>query len=433
MGCLVERRLTHLCAGAAYDVSCADERPEPARASVLKNLAGFHDAEDRKIPGISHVNCGGRQMPVLKILQTSHCQFNCNYCAFRRDLDRPRESLSPAEIASITTQMSGAGLVEGLFLSSGIGGSIRETMTRIVDTARILREKHLFTGYIHLKILPGSTVDLIEAAGHYADRLSVNMEAPTESALRDIAPNKSIKSGILSQMQSVETLRRQGRIPYRVGQVTQFVVGGSDDPGANDRAMVLVADYLYRELEFRRIYYSAFDPVPGTPLQDRAAEDPRRSHRLYQADRLVALYGFKPDEFIFNESGKLDLDADPKETWARSHPELFPIDVATAEPIQLLRIPGVGPLLAKRILQARVENRLKSVDDFLKLGRVSRKALDYILVNGRAAVMLPGPVRDRKPPQLELPFGAMLPDPAGAETARTPLQETAALFSNTIH
>ncbi len=398
-------KLTHLSLGAVFDVTCSDVKPDPAQIGALSNLSGFHDRQTDRIPGVSRVNSCGRAMPVLKVLQTSHCQFNCKYCAFRKDFDRPRETLTPIELAKITQQMSQSGLVEGLFLSSGIGTCVRETMTQIIDTARILREKYLYPGYIHLKILPGSSIDLIEAAGRYADRLSVNMEAPSESALKDIAPNKSIKTAILNQMQWIETLRRQGKIPLRVGQTTQFVVGGSDDPGANDRALVMVSEYLYRELSFRRVYYSPFNPIPGTPLQDREAENPLRSVRLYQADRLLALYGFKLDDFAFNDNGRLDLEADPKETWARSHPELFPMDINRVEPSQLLRIPGIGPILAKRILQARFEGRLKSVEDFLKLGRVSRKTLGYILIDGRAALGEPRKSPVRSEPQLILPFG----------------------------
>lgn len=343
-------------------------------------------------------------MPVLKVLQTSHCQFNCKYCAFRKDSDRQRETLTPDELASTTIKMVDAGIVEGLFLSSGIGENIRSTMTQIVDTARIIREKYLFDGYIHLKILPGSSIDLIEAAGQYADRLSINMEAPSETALKNIAPNKTIQNSILKQMQWIETLRRKGKIPKRVGQVTQFVVGGSDDPGENDRALVTAAEYLYRELKFRRVYYSTFNPVMGTPLQDRAPENPKRSHRLYQADRLLAEYGFKPDEFLYNNEGRLDLDIDPKESWANAHPEIFPVEITRAEKSQLLRIPGIGPTFAKRIMESRYSGGLGSVDDFKKIGRVPEKALKYILVKGKPGVREKTQVRGFSEKQLELPF-----------------------------
>jgi len=406
------QKLDHLSQGAVFDVTCADEKRNEAQICALKGILNLNGPEEAgrypagDPPGVSYVNNCGRQMPILKVLQTSHCEFNCKYCSFRRDMDRPRASMTPSEIADTTLRMAHLGLVEGLFLSSGIGGNVREIMTQIVDTARILREKMLFGGYIHLKILPGASIDLIEAAGRYADRLSINMEAPSETALRDIAPNKGIKEGILKQMQWIETLRKKGSIPLRVGQTTQFVVGGSDDPGANDRALIMAGNYLYSELGFRRIYYSAFEPIPGTPLEDREPENPKRSFRLYQADRLLALYGFKPDEFIFTDNGRLDLESDPKESWARAHRDIFPIDITKCEPTDLLRIPGIGPVMAKRILAARAECSLKTVDDFLGLGKVARKSLEYILVNGRAGEVKSKKAAGWKAPQLVLPFGS---------------------------
>ena len=401
-------KISRLARGALFDVTCSDEKPDLADIRALGGLSAEISRDPQKQFGITHVSSCGRPMPVLKILQTTHCEFNCNYCAFRRDNDRPRESIAPDELAKSTVEMADAGMIEGIFLSSGMGGNAHEMMTRIVDTGRILREKYKFPGYIHLKIMPGSPLDLIEAAGKYADRLSINLEAPSETALREIAPNKSIKANILKRMQWIETLRRTGKIPSRVGQVTQFVVGGSDDPGENDRALVTVAQYLYKELDFRRIYYSAFNPVHGTPLEGREPEDPRRSVRLYQADRLIAQYGWKPDELAFDGLGRLDLDTDPKEMWARAHPEFFPIEVIRADQSMLLRIPGIGPVLAKRIMRARMEGRLRSVEDFLALGQIPRKSLGYVTVNGRAGVLGKLSVPVLKVPQMELAYGTVL-------------------------
>lgn len=379
-------KLAYLGGAAVFDVTCADEKREPAQLSSLTGLAADGWRQRPGFPAVTHVNSCGRQVPILKVLLTSHCEMNCRYCAFRRDIDRPRESLEPAELAKVTIEMARTGLIEGIFLSSGIGRNVQETMSRIVDTGRILRERYGFPGYVHLKILPGSSLDLIEAAGRYADRISINMEAPTEAVLRDIAPGKSLESNIFKRMRWIETLRREGRIPRHVGQVTQFVVGASDDPGASDRALVTVAHYLYKTLNFRRIYYSAFHPVPDTPLENRPAEDPRRVHRLYQADQLVAKYGFQPEELIFDEAGRLDTGSDPKETWARAHPEMFPVELTRADPSLLMRVPGIGPTLCRRILRARSEGRLRSVEDYLRLGHVPRRSLGYVLVNGRMSL-----------------------------------------------
>ncbi len=397
-------KLAQLSKGALFDVTCADEKPDPFDLIELTGFPHEQQPEPRpdKIPGVAHVNNCGRRMPVLKILQTSHCQFNCRYCAFRKDCDTPRESLAPDELAATVTTMVRGGIVEGLFLSSGIGPDVCETMTQMIDTARILREKHLFGGYIHLKILPGAPIDLIEAAGQVADRLSINMEAPSETALKEISPNKSIKANILKRMQWIETLRRSGKIPRRVGQVTQFVVGGSDDPGENDRALVVASDYLYRELDFRRVYYSTFKPVIGTPLEGRPPENPLRSHRLYQADFLLKQYGFRPDELVFSEAGRLDLETDPKEKWASAHPELFPMEITSVDPSQLLRIPGIGPVTSRRILQARVEGRMQSSDDLLALGRIPRKALKWVVINGKPGEHSAPIVQGWDSPQLKL-------------------------------
>jgi len=406
-------KLDRLSRGAIFDVTCAEDPAHRlTKEDIVRNLRidnndvyRLKTSQPISMPGVSSVTSCGRSMPVLKILQTSHCTYNCNYCAFRKDSDScSRESLEPFELAQITNDMTNTQIIEGLFLSSGIGNNVRTSMTKMVDTVRILREKFLYLGYIHMKILPGVSIDLIEAAGRYADRLSVNMEAPSESALRKIAPNKSIKNTVLKQMQWIETLRRKHVIPRRVGQTTQFVVGGSSDPGENDRALLTVAGYLYDQLDFRRIFYSPFNPVPGTPLENRSPENPKRSHRLYQADFLLSKYNFKPDEFSFDESGRLDLEKDPKESWADNHPEFFPLDIMRAEPDQILRVPGIGPLTAKKILQSRFDGSLRTVDDFKKMVRLQKKALRYVLVNGKKAAESPIIVSVKKAEQIELPF-----------------------------
>jgi len=387
-GCLDKFDL--LASGAIFDVTCAEDpahrltREDILRNLRIDNMDVFKLKTSRPIsmPGVSQVTSCGRKMPVLKILQTSHCTYNCKYCAFRKDSDScHRETLEPFELARITNEM-----------------------TNMVDTVRILRERYVYLGYIHLKILPGTSVDLIEAAGQYADRLSVNMEAPSETALKAIAPNKTIKDTVLKQMQWIETLRRKRLIPRKVGQTTQFVVGGSDDPTENDRALLTVAGYLYDQLDFRRIFYSPFNPVPGTPLEGRNPENPKRSFRLYQAGFLLSKYNFKPDDFTFDETGRLPLDRDPKEAWAEAHPEIFPLDIMRAEPDQIMRVPGIGPLTAKRILQGRVDGSLRSVEDFRKMARMQKKAFKYVMVNGKAASEKQIVVGVLKPEQMELNY-----------------------------
>lgn len=336
--------------------------------------------------GIFHAALpGGKTIPLLKTLLTSACERNCVYCPFRAGRNYRRTTFSPDEMAKTFMDMQRAGLVEGLFLSSGIiGGGVR-TQRKITDTAEILRHNHQFRGYIHLKIMPGSEKDQIERAMRVADRLSVNLEAPNSMRLQALAPLKQFEQELLRPLTWIEEIRQtqperdgwNGRWP---SSTTQFVVGGG---GESDLELLSTAQFLFRKLRLGRIYFSAFRPVPDTPLENLPAENPLRQHRLYQASFLFRDYGFDLEELPFRPDGNLPLDADPKRAWAEENLLYEPIEVNDAGHLELLRLPGVGPISARRIIQARRQGRLRTLPDLRKLGVQTAPMEPYVLLDGQ--------------------------------------------------
>jgi predicted DNA-binding helix-hairpin-helix protein len=254
-------------------------------------------------------------------------------------------------------------------------------MDRMLATAELLRGRHGFRGYIHLKMIPGCGADQVERAMALATRLSVNMEAPSAQHLARIAPGKRFDAHILASMRQVAEGIRQGRFP-RAGQTTQLVVGAA---GETDRELAQAADGAYRELGLARVYYSALQPVPGTPVAERAPVPFMREHRLYQTDFLLRSYGFALDEIHFDEGGQLPLDVDPKSLWARRHPECFPVELNTAPVHELVRVPGIGPRTAKRLVSMRRQSKLRDQGALRASGASWRIATPYLLFDGKPA------------------------------------------------
>ena len=333
---------------------------------------------------VSYVNAGGRRMAVLKILQTSACEKNCYYCPFRAGRDFRRESLIPDDLAYAFDQMVRAGLVEGLFLSSGIVGAAH-TMDRMLATVELVRQRYHFPGYIHLKLLPGAEPAHIEHAIALADRVSVNLEAPNPQRLAQLAPRKEFTHSLLGTLETaarmIHARREEGMAVARAGVVTQFVVGPA---GESDRELLATTHRLYRSRILTRAYYSAFSPVADTPLADAPPTSPTREHRLYQSDFLLRFYGFDADELVYDDAGNLPLAHDPKLAWALAHPESFPIEINRAERRQLLRIPGIGPRAADRILAARRQGTLRDLSQIGRLGVDTRRAAPFVLLAGHA-------------------------------------------------
>jgi len=401
----IREKLDLLGAAARYD-DCSASAPDAIAAG-----RGFFAPETstppdpRVLPCISHLHTpNGQRKATLKILQTSACQNDCRYCAFRSGRDIRRTHVTPDELARSFDLMYRAGLVESLFLSSGVMGTHR-TMDEMLATTELIRDKYAFRGYIHLKLLPGAEAAHIERAVELADRVSVNLEAPTPGTLAALAPQKRMEALVGPLRTAAEIIRRSDplRSPVRagarslptvgharIGMSTQFVVGPA---GESDRELLSAAQMLYREIRLARAYYSAFTPVRGTPLADEPPTDPQREFRLYQADWLLRYYHFSVDELTFDPDGQLRTDVDPKAAWAGAHPERFPVEVNAAPLNELLRVPGLGPTSAKAIVQARRQGNLRELGDLRKLGARADRAAPYVTLAGR-----------RPPYQPPLPF-----------------------------
>ncbi len=336
--------------------------------------------------GIFHAAMpGGKTIPLLKTLLTSACERNCNYCPFRAGRNFRRTTFSPDDMAKTFKDMHRAGLVEGLFLSSGIIGGGLKTQDKINDTAEILRQKYRFRGYVHLKIMPGAEKGQVERAMQLANRLSVNLEAANDSRLHSLAPMKKFELELLRPLRWIEEIRQSqpaemgwnGRWP---SSTTQFVVGGGDE---TDLELLSTSEFLFRNLRLQRTYFSAFNPVPDTPLENRPAEDPMRQHRLYQASFLFRDYGFGLEELPFTSDGNLPREIDPKLAWARENLQYAPLEVNSADRRDLLRVPGIGPLSATTILRARRQGTLRDLSDLRKLGVRTSRMEPYVLLDGK--------------------------------------------------
>ena len=333
----------------------------------------------------------GARFSMLKTMLTSVCERNCNYCSFRSGRDFHRVSFKPDELADAFIKMYQAGIVEGLFLSSGIAGGSTFTQDRLIATAEILRYKHGFTGYLHLKIMPGADFDQILRSMQLADRVSVNLEAPTPDRLACLAPQKRLQEDLLQPLRWVDHIRREipasrgwmGRWP---SSCTQFVVGAA---GETDRELLTTSQYLMNTARLLRAYFSTFNPIPGTPLEGRPRADPWRAHRLYQAFFLLRDYGFTAQELPYDPAGTLPRTLDPKSAWAQAQLMEAPIELNHAEMIQLLRIPGIGPVAARAILAARKQRPLRRLEDLRALGIRAERAAPYILLSGQRPVLQP--------------------------------------------
>ncbi len=357
-------------------------------APMGQNARKYHHGDIRR--SVMRVQHPQGPIDILKILQTNACANDCRYCPMRAGRDFRREAFSPDELARLVDQMYRARLIEGLFLSSGVVGRGDLTMERIVATGRILRRQYGFKGYLHLKIMPGASDEAIGAALRIADRVSVNLEAPNQERLRDLAPAKDFSSELLASLAKVKSMLPQmGR---RVSRTTQFVVGAGDE---TDRELLTTTEHLYRRLGLSRVYYSRFKPTPGTPLEDRPPASHKREHRLYQADMLIRDYGYNVAELPLGADDRLPLDTDPKLAWAQAHPSMYPIEVNTADRSSLLRVPGIGPRGATAIIEARRRSRIRSVVKLRRIGVRTEKALEWVTIDGRFAprqLRLPSPI-----------------------------------------
>jgi putative DNA modification/repair radical SAM protein len=358
----VRDKLTILADAAKYDASCASSGVKrKAQAGGIGNTQGS---------GICHsYTPDGRCISLLKILLTNFCVYDCNYCVNRVSSQVKRAKFTVEEVVNLTMDFYKRNYIEGLFLSSGVAKSADETMEEMIAVAKKLRVEHKFGGYIHLKAVAGCSPALIKRAGLYADRLSANIELPTQADLDELAPAKThveietsmdqIKESII---ESKEERKKSRKAPIFApgGQSTQMIVGATP---TCDRDIMVKASELYQNQGLKRVYYSAFSPIPDSNPHLPAKAPPLiREHRLYQTDWLIRLYGFAIEEILPANTPDLDLDKDPKLAWALRNRHLFPLDINTASREMLLRVPGFGETLVNRILSSRRFRKLRMTD-----------------------------------------------------------------------
>ena len=388
----IHQKLAILADAAKYDASCSSSGTSQRDSMSGRGIGSTEGA------GICHSYApDGRCISLLKILLTNYCQYDCLYCVNRVTSNVPRARFTVDEVVKLTLDFYRRNCIEGLFLSSGIIRNPDYTMEQVVEVARVLREEHDFRGYIHLKTIPDASPELLEQAGRFADRLSINVELPTAESLQSLAPEKdgaairrsmarlrlhideakeALASPIISRPGSAPLVALPPRFAPG-GQSTQMIVGAD---ATSDSAILGTSATLYGSYQLRRVYYSAFSPIPDAPRALPSQAPPlMREHRLYQADWLMRFYGFAHDEIVPPGDGMLSLDLDPKLAWALAHRERFPVDLNRAPRETLLRVPGLGVKTIERLLQTRRVRRVRCSD--LSVLRVSlKKVLPFVIV-----------------------------------------------------
>lgn len=375
------KKLEILADAAKYDVACTSSgNNRAAKAGQLGNAVSC---------GICHsFTPDGRCISLLKLLLTNVCIYDCQYCQNRRSNDVPRATFTPWEVAELTMRFYQRNYIEGLFISSAIVKSPDYTMELMVSTLRLVREEYKFNGYIHIKAIPGADEALIRQAGLLADRISVNIELPSQVSLEKFAPEKT-KQNILAPMKMLKDGIAQSKTElalYRnaptfapAGQSTQLIVGASPEA---DSKIVALAEGLYNKYKLKRVFYSAYIPVGKNPLLPVVNPPLQREHRLYQADFLLRFYDFKAKELFTNSDENLSLDMDPKCHWAVHNLDKFPVEIMTADYKTLLRVPGIGQTSARKIMLARKVGNLDFID-LKKMRVVLKRAKYFITCNGK--------------------------------------------------
>lgn len=381
----VLEKLTILTDAAKYDAACTSSG---VRRGSRPGMTGNTSSS---IAGCCHsFSADGRCITLLKVLMTNVCVFDCKYCVNRRSNDTRRAAFTPRELAELTIGFYRRNYIEGLFLSSGVLRSPDYTTEQMIRALRILRDEYRFNGYIHAKAIPGTAPELVRQLGLLADRLSVNIELPSQNGLRLLAPDKT-KNAILRPMGQIRDGVAQSKaelVKYKhapsfapAGQSTQLIVGATGD---NDQHILRLTESLYEKYRLKRVFYSAYVPVVENSLLPALDTKPPllREHRLYQADWLLRFYGFRAEELLDAAHPNFDQRLDPKSSWAVAHLELFPVEVMRADLETLLRVPGIGPVSARRILSARRQTNLR-FEDLKKLGVVVKRAQFFLTCGGR--------------------------------------------------
>ncbi len=331
----------------------------------------------------------GKRTRLLKTLLSSACERDCFYCPFRAGRDFRRATFAPEEFARLFMQLNRADLADGLFISSGVAGGGVRTQEKLLDTAEILRGKMGYRGYMHLKLMPGAEKGQVRRAMQLADRVSVNLEAPNKARLGKLAPKKIFWEELLRPLRWVQEIRRT-ELPNKAwngrwaSSTTQFVAGGADE---SDLELLSTTASGYSELGLARTYFMAFSPVPNTPLENKSPTPKLREFRLYQASFLLRDYGFDLEELPFATDGQLPLPIDPKIAWAELNLKQTPVEVNSASPRELIRVPGIGKVNAEKIVAVRRVRKLAEISQLKKLGVATERAAPYLLLNGKKAAV----------------------------------------------
>ena len=381
----VMEKLTILTDAAKYDAACTSS------GASRGSRAGYIGNTSSSVAGCCHTfSADGRCVTLLKVLMTNCCVYDCKYCVNRCSNDTRRAAFTPEELADLTIQFYRRNYIEGLFLSSGVMVSPDYTTERMIRCLELLRHHYRFNGYIHAKTIPGTDPDLVQRLGLLADRLSVNIELPSEQGLQTLAPNKTRKAIFRPMGLITSTLRenKEELVKYRhtprfapAGQSTQMIIGATPD---SDRHILSLTQALYDKYRLKRVFYSAYVPVVENTLLPSLDTKPPllREHRLYQADWLLRFYGFRAEELLDEDDPNFNPLVDPKCSWALKHPAFFPVEINTASHEELLRLPGVGTVSTRRILYARRARKLEH-EDLRKLGVVMKRAQYFITCKGR--------------------------------------------------
>src|SRR5918994_1277366 len=390
----LQSKLAVLADAAKYDASCASS------GSSEKHSLGARGMGSTEGMGICHSYApDGRCISLLKILLTNFCIYDCLYCVNRRSSNTPRARFGVEEVVQLTLDFYGRNYIEGLFLSSGVIRNADYTMEQLVRVARTLREQHDFRGYIHLKTIPDASPELLAQAGRYADRVSVNIELPSEASLTRLAPEKNdgtIRRSMARLREHIDEAEADRAAPKFApgGQSTQMIVGADD---ATDRTIMQKSVVLYSSYKLRRVYYSGFSPIPDSSgLLPLKAAPLMREHRLYQSDWLLRFYGFNAEELFVRPDGMLDLQIDPKLAWALQHRELFPVDINRAAREALLRVPGLGVRAVKSIVSAR-RGRTIRLEDLQRLRVPLQRVLPFVVIPGHVPRQLETSGLERQP------------------------------------